>query len=173
VKHFVLSAALGLAALSLGGCGYQVAGSADALPKTIHTIAIPMVKNNTIQYKLNDLLTTYLGREFISRTRYKVVPDPAEADAVLTASIINFVSYPTIYDPIAGRATGTQVIATVTFTLKDKAGTVILTRPNFEIRERYEISIDPKQYFDETEPAIQRLATDVSRTIVSAILNKF
>jgi hypothetical protein len=59
----------------------------------------------------------------------------------------------------------------VTFTLRDKAGTVIVTRPNFEVRERYEISIDPKQYFDESEPAMQRLATDVSRDIVSAILN--
>jgi outer membrane lipopolysaccharide assembly protein LptE/RlpB len=168
MKYFVL-----VAALALTGCGYQVAGTADALPKTIHTIAIPPVKNTTIQNKLSDLLTTYIGREFISRTRYKIVPNPADADAVLTASVINVVSYPTIYDSIAGRATGTQVIATLTFTLKDKAGNVIITRPNFEVRQRYEISIDPKQYYDETEPALQRLATEVSRTIVSAILNKF
>jgi outer membrane lipopolysaccharide assembly protein LptE/RlpB len=160
-------------AVGLTGCGYQVVGSADALPKTIHTIAIPPVKNTTIQYKLSDLLNTYVSREFISRTRYKVTPDPNGADAVLSLAVVNLVTYPTIFDPIAGRATGTQIIVTVTFTLRDKAGAVILTRPNFEVRERYEISIDPKQYFDESEPAIQRLATDVARTVVSSILNKF
>jgi outer membrane lipopolysaccharide assembly protein LptE/RlpB len=159
--------------LVLAGCGYHVANTADALPKTIHTIAVPPIKNVTIQYKLSDLLNTYISRELISRTRYKVVPDPNEADATLTAAVVNLISYPTVYDPIAGRATGTQVIVTVTFTLRDKAGTVLITRPNFEVRERYEISIDPKQYFDESEPAMQRIATEVSRTIVSAILNKF
>jgi hypothetical protein len=159
--------------LCLTGCGYQVASTTDALPKTIHTIAVPMVKNTTIQYKVSDLLTTYIGREFISRTRYKIVPDPTDADAVLSVAVVSLVTYPIIYDPIAGRATGTQMIVTLTFTLRDKAGAVILTRPNFEVRERYEISIDPKQYFDESEPAMQRLAADVSRTVVSAILNKF
>jgi outer membrane lipopolysaccharide assembly protein LptE/RlpB len=159
--------------LTLASCGYQVANSADALPKTIHTIAIPPIKNNTVQNKFSDLLNTYISREFISRTRYKVTPDLSDADAILTAAIVNLVTYPTIYDPIAGRATGSQIIVTVTFTLRDKSGKVIVNRPNFEIRERYEISIDPKQYFDESEPAIQRLATDIARTIVSAVLNKF
>src|ERR1700733_6563581 len=118
--------------LVLTGCGYQIANTADALPKTIHTIAVPPIKNVTIQYKLSDLLNTYITRELISRTRYKVVPDPNEADATLTAAVVNLISYPTVYDPIAGRATGTQVIVTVTFTLRDKAGTVLITRPNFE-----------------------------------------
>jgi outer membrane lipopolysaccharide assembly protein LptE/RlpB len=162
-----------LSLLTLTSCGYQVAGKGDTLPKTIHTIAVPPVHNNTIQKKLSDELNTYISRELISRTHYKITPDPNGADAVLTAAIVNLVSYPTIYDPIAGRATGTQVVVTVTFTLKDKNGTILLTRPNFEIRERYEISIDPKQYFDESEPAMQRLATDISRTIVSAVLNQF
>ncbi len=162
-----------LAVLMLSGCGYQVGGTGDALPKTIHTIAIPPVKNVSITYKLTDLLNTYISREFISRTRYRIVPDPNEADAILTAAVVNYVTYPTIYDANSGRATGTQVIVTVTFTLRDKSGAVIMNRPNFEVRERYEISIDPKQYFDESEPALQRLAGDVSRTIVSAILNKF
>ncbi len=157
--------------LFLMGCGYQVANTADALPKNIRTIAVPPIKNVTIQYKLSDLLNTYISRELMSRTRYKIVPDPSEADATLTAAVVNLVSYPTVYDPIAGRATGTQVIVTVTFTLRDKAGTVLITRPNFEVRERYEISIDPKQYFDESQTALQRLAADVSRDIVSAILN--
>jgi hypothetical protein len=50
---------------------------------------------------------------------------------------------------------------------------VLFNRPNLEFRERYEISIDPKQYFDESQPAMQRLSRDVARTVVSAILENF
>ncbi len=162
-----------LAALTLTGCGYHVANTADALPKNIHTIAIPPVRNVTIQYKISDLLNTYISREFISRTRYKVTPDVADADAVLTVAVVSFVSFPTIFDPIAQRATGVQAIVTVQLTLRDKSGAVLFTRPNQEFRQRYEISTDPQKYFDESEPAMQRLATDVSRSIVSAVLEKF
>lgn len=165
--------ALVILALGLSACGYRVVGSADSLPKTIHTIAIPQVGNVTTQYKLSDQLGTYLTREFISRTRYRIVVAPNDADATLTCRVANFVSYPTILDPGAGRATGVQVIVSISVTLRDKAGAVLFTQPNFEVRERYEISIDPKNYFDENEPATQRLAQDVARTIVSAVLTKF
>ncbi len=64
-------------------------------------------------------------------------------------------------------------MVTVAVTLRDKAGKVLYTRPNFETHERYEISVDPKNYFDESEPAVQRLSQDVARSLVSAILEKF
>ena len=54
-----------------------------------------------------------------------------------------------------------------------KDGKVLFNRPNLEFRERYEISIDPKQYFDESQPAMQRLSKDVARAVVSAILEIF
>ena len=72
-----------------------------------------------------------------------------------------------------GRATGITAVVTVAVTLRDKAGKVLYNRPNFETRERYEISVDPKNYFDESEPAMGRLAQDVARSLVSAILEKF
>lgn len=168
-----MKSALLLASLILSGCGYHVTGTADALPKTIHTIAVPTVRNATTQYKVSDLLGNAIGREFISRTRYRVVMDPADADATLTCSVMNFVSYPTIVDPTTSRATGVQAILTLNVILKDKAGNVLFSRPNFEVRERYEISIDPKNYFDESEPAMQRLAQDVARSVVSGVLEKF
>ena len=159
--------------LALTGCGYHVANTASALPNTIHTIAIPPVRNITTQYKISDLLNTYISREFISRTRYKVTPDPSHADATLTVAVVNFVSFPTIFDPIAQRATGVQAVLTIQITLRDKAGVVLYTRPNYEFRARYEISVDPQKYFDESEPAMQRLSTDAARSIVSAVLEKF
>jgi hypothetical protein len=42
-----------------------------------------------------------------------------------------------------------------------------------EVHERYEISVDPKAYFDESSVAVDRLARDVARSVVSAVLENF
>ena len=157
----------------LAGCGYHVAGTTDSLPKTINIIAVPAFGNASTQYKVSDLLATAVTREFISRTRYKITADPKGADAVLSGSLVNFVSYPTIVDNNSGRNTAVQVIVTVSITLRDRSGAVLFSRPNFEVHERYEISIDPRNYFDESEPAMQRVSRDVARSVVSAVLEKF
>src|SRR5258705_12217474 len=73
--------------LWLPGCGYHVGGHTNLLPKTIQTIAIPVFGNATTQPKLPVLLTADITREFISRTRYTVVHDASQADAVLTGAV--------------------------------------------------------------------------------------
>jgi outer membrane lipopolysaccharide assembly protein LptE/RlpB len=159
--------------LLLSGCGYHTTGSSTVLPATIHTIAVPAFRNVSTQYRVSDLLSKAVTRELISRTKYNVTANRDEADATLLGAVVGFASYPTIYDVAQARATGVQVIVTVQLTLFDKSGKVLFTRPNFEIRERYEISVDPKNYFDENEPAMQRVAGDVARSVVSAMLEAF
>jgi hypothetical protein len=67
-----------------------------------------------------------------------------------------------------------QVIVILQLTMTDRAtGASIFSRPSMEIRERYEISVDPKAYFDESEAAMRRLSRDAARSIVSAILENF
>ena len=61
-------------------CGYHVSGTADVLPKNVKTIAIPAFGNITTRYKLSDVLSAAVTREFISRTRYQVVTDVNSAD---------------------------------------------------------------------------------------------
>ena len=167
--------ALALAAAALGtGCGYHVAGRADLIPKQIKTIAIPSFGNGTVRYKLARRVSADVAREFIARTRYRIVADPEQADAVLVGSLVNFNNYPTIFDPSSFRATGVQVVATFQLTLTDRhTGKVLFSRPSYEFRERYEISLDPQTYFDESDTAVERLSRDVARSVVSAILENF
>jgi len=162
-----------LPAAAAVSCGYHVAGKADLMPKEIHTIAVPAFGNNTVRYKLAERLTTAISRELISRTRYQVVADPAEADAALRGVLVNYFAYPTIFDQATGRATGVQAIVILGITLTARDGKVLYSRPNFEVRERYEISVDSKAYFDESEPALQRLSQDVARSVVSGVLEQF
>jgi hypothetical protein len=159
--------------LFLAGCGYHVAGTTNLLPVEIHTIAVVPFKNVSIQKKLTDYLNQSLSREMIARTHYKIVADPAQADAVLSGAVANFFSNAVVTDPVTGRSNGAQVVAIIQVKLTDKSGKVIFERPNVEFRERYEISVNPQQYFDESQAAMQRLSRDVARTIVSAILENF
>jgi hypothetical protein len=160
--------------LFLASCGYHVSGKADLLPKRIQTIAIPAFGNATTKYKLSEGLTRALTREFISRTRYRIVADPNQAEAVLTGSVVNFFSYPTIFDPATGRASSVQAIVILQVTLTDRSNNATLfSRPNLEARERYEISVDPRAYFEESDVAMERLSRDVARQVVSAILENF
>jgi hypothetical protein len=157
------------------GCGYHVAGKADLVPKSIHTIAIPAFTNITTRYKLTDHLPEAISREFIARTRYQIINDVNEADAVLRGSVMNYVSYPVIFDQQSGRASGLQIIVTMQVTLTERAtGKVLFTRPSFDVRQRYEISTtNTSQYFEESASALDRLSRDVARDVVSAILENF
>jgi hypothetical protein len=163
------------ACLSLGSCGYHVAGQAILVPKTVHTIAIPAFANSTIRYKMTDLLPQALSREFISRTHYQIVNDPTQADAVLRGTVLNYVAFPTLIDQTTGRTSGLQVTVRLEVSLVDRAtGKVIFSRPNFEAHERYELSVTNNvQYFDESGAAVARLSRDVARDVVSAILENF
>jgi lipopolysaccharide assembly LptE-like protein len=165
---------LALAALLQASCGYRVGGTDNLLPKTVHTVSVPAFTNLTTRYKLTDQLPEAISREFLTRTRYRVVPDMNTADAVLRGTVINYSFYPTIYDPATGRAAFAELHVTLGVTLTERStGKVLFTRPNFEVRATYQISPDPVQYFEESEPALKRAGQQVARSIVSAVLENF
>jgi hypothetical protein len=156
------------------GCGYHVGGQSDLMPKTIHTIAIQPFANATVRYKLARSLPEDITREFISRTHYALVTDPNTADAVLTGSLANYAAYPTVSDPVSGRATMDQVVVTLNLKLTDRrTGKTLFERKGQEFWDRYEVALDPNEYFDESGTAMQRVSKSVAASVVSAILEGF
>ena len=156
---------------AISSCGYHVVGHTDLLPQEIRTIAIPAFSNATTRYKLTDRLPEALAREFIARTRYRVVSDPNKADAVLRGTVLNYVSGATI---VVQNATAVDVHVYLQVTLTERAtGKVLFTRPAMEVRERYQVSVDPTQYFEESDAALDRVSRSVSQQLVTAILTNF
>ncbi len=161
-------------ALASAGCGYHVAGRADLLPNQLHTIAIPAFANATTLYTLTQSLPQAIGREFIRRTRYRIVADPAQADATLEGAVLQYFSYPTVSDARTGLATGVQVILVLDVKLRDaRTGDILFQRPGMQVQNHYEISLDQTAYFEESDAALERLSAEVARTVVSAILENF
>lgn len=168
---------LGCVALTglLASCGYHIAGKADLVPKNIHSIAIPAFGNVTLRYRLTDRLPEAISQEFIARTRYKIVNDPNQADAVLRGAVINFLAFPILFDEVTGRASGLQVNVTMQVSLVERAtGKVIFTRPNYVFNDRYEVSVtNTNQYFEESGTALDRLCREVAADLVTSILDNF
>ncbi len=163
-----------LSALVLpSSCGYHVAGRADLMPKSIHTIFVPAFSNITSSPTLTDSLPEAISRELIARTRFQVVRSEKDADAVLRGTVINVVKFPIVYDVNTGRASGAQINVTLQVHLFDRTGKELYARPNYEYRERYEISTNPTNYFDESQVALQRLSGQVARDVVSGMLENF
>jgi hypothetical protein len=172
MRILLLAAAIA-STIASGACGYHVAGSTNLLPADIKTIAVVPWTNIGVQYKLPDLLAAAISHEMITSTRYRIVADPAKADAVLSGGVANMFSSASVGDPTTGQTTGGQMTVRLQVRLVDKAGKVLYSQPNLEFRERYELSINPSQYFDESGAALQRLSQDVAKTVVRAMLENF
>jgi outer membrane lipopolysaccharide assembly protein LptE/RlpB len=167
-------AALILLVAALSACGYRVAGRADLLPPSLKTVSIPAFTNSTIRYKLTDSMPQAFAREFISHTRYRVVSDPGQADMVLQGAILNYTFNPTIFDIQAQRANVADLHVTVQVTLLERAtGRVLFQRTAFEVKETFQISPNPSEYFEESDLALRRASERVAQQVVTSILENF
>lgn len=161
-------------ALLAAGCGYHIAGKANLLPANIHTIAVAPWGNISVRYRLSNYLAASVSRELIARTRYRLVTDTSKADVVLYGSIANMQQGGSpLYDAATQRTTAGNVVVYLQFKLVDRSGKVLIDKPGLVYQQPYEISIDPRQYFDESDAAFQRLSTGVAKSIVSAMLEQF
>jgi outer membrane lipopolysaccharide assembly protein LptE/RlpB len=166
----LLSAALLLST----GCGYHTAGHAVQLPENVKTIAVPAFKNETSTYRIEQLLTASVVREFTTRTHYRILSDPGEeADATLRGTVLSTATSPLAYDTSSGRAASVLVVVSMKVSLSDRQGKVLYQNPAYVFREQYEVSQDLTSFFEEDSPAFRRLSQDFARTLVSNILEGF
>src|SRR5205807_5411580 len=158
----------------LGGCGYHVAGRGEALPKSIHVIAVPALENKTTSYRIEQRLAAAMVHEFLAKTTYRVVSDPANGDAVLRGKVLSLEAVPLLFDTATGRATTMLVTVKCEVTFEEReTGRVLYHTDNFLFRNQYEISTDVKSFFEEQDPALDRLAQDFAARLVAAVTENY
>jgi len=169
----ILCAAMTIAAM-VSGCGYHVAGHGSALPKSIHVIAVPALENKTTSYRLEQKLTAATVHEFLAKTSYKVVSNPEAGDAVLRGKVVSLEALPLLFDTTTGRATTMLVTVKCEVTLTETATQKVLYHTdNFVFRNQYEVSTDLKSFFEEQDPALDRLAQDFAQHLVAAVIENY
>ena len=144
------------------------------VPENVKTIAIPAFVNETPTYRIDQMLTTAIAREFTTRTHYRVVSTVSDdADALLRGTVMSTSATPLTYDSATGRAASVLVVVSIRVALADKSGKVLYQNPAYVFREQYEVSQDLASFFEEDSPAFRRLSQDFARTLVSDILEGF
>lgn len=187
----------------ISGCGYHIAGRGpNVLPKSIHVIAVPPMENKTNTFRIEQKLTAATIHEFLASTRYKVVSDPNAGDAVLTGKVLSLDVLPLLFESSSSTTTSTTtsvaqaaaMIITmrceVTLTERDNEK-VLYHTDNFVFRNEYELATtcvpgpgqicphdtDTKaqveSFFQEGDPATDRMARDFASRLVSAVTENF
>ena len=160
--------------LLLAGCGYHTAGHAVRLPESVHTIAVPAFVNQTQSYRIEQILTAAVIREFNTRTKFHIISDAsADADATLHGTVVLTQIAPVLYDSQTGRASSSLVTVSMRVSLVDRKGAILFNNPNYTFREQYQISSQVSSFFDEDTPAVERLSRDFARSLVSNVLEAY
>ncbi|MEE8200761.1 MAG: LptE family protein [Candidatus Acidoferrales bacterium] len=149
-------------------------GQGTSLPTDLEVVAVPAFENQTSVRGLEQRLTSAVMEEFIHRTRYRVVGRPEAADAVLRGTVTNVSTVPVIFDPATGRASVVVITVRLAIEFRDRRSKeVLFANPDYLFREQYEITSDLESFFEEQDPALDRLARDFAASLVSAILENF
>jgi hypothetical protein len=166
-----------LAGVFVSACGYALSGRGAFLPDYIKTIGVPQCVNQTSVPDLDRILTEQVRTEFASHGRYKASPESTGVDALVTCTIKTSTLTPSAFtDNIASRY---AVVITAGIEFKDiKTDKVLWANPSVQVREEYPVTTaltagDPSAFFGQDQNALQRLAQDFARSIVSSILEAF
>lgn len=163
-----------VAPLTVTGCGYHVAGHSSQLPSDWRDIAVPAFKNDTTTYRIEQRMTEAVIREFITRTKYRVVQDPKSADAVLHGEVLSIETDPVLFEATTGEVTTMLVVVHTKVELIDnKTEKPIYKNDDMVFRDEYQISTDVKSFFQEEDPALDRMSRDLASHLVSNVLENF
>jgi len=161
------------------GCGYALAGRGSFLPVSIRTVGIPVLENRSTFFQVEDILTEKIRAEFIGRGKYTVTPEDAGADALLTGEVLSISVVPV---GINENQLASRYLFTVAMKMEFtevRTQDVIWQNDSLVFRGEYDlpaaggVQIAGETFLDQQRNSMERIATDVARTVVTAILEAF
>lgn len=146
----------------------------SGLPKNIKTVAVPAFQFEAkgLRYRVESRFTESVTREIIRRGHgLKVQASLTGADAVLEGMIRDF-SFSGVLLDSQGRARVYEVTIVTAVTIRDLRNNKILyDNQNFIFRDSFEFTSDPRSFFNEEDPAVERMAKAFAEAAVSAFVN--
>ena len=167
------------AALAPAACGYSLAGRGAFLPGYIRTIAVPQFANSTTVFDVDRLVSERVRNELVGRGRYKIEAVRGRGeDAVLTGEISSILVSPVSFNE---QQQASRYVLTVTARIEFtdmKTGKVLWSNPAMAFRDEFETTTgttitDPTALFGQDTNALDRIATEFARSVVSALLEAF
>ena len=177
-REFLRGAAALGSGFALAGCGYSLAGRGSFLPAPIRVVGVPVFVNNTPVFEVEKRVTEKVRLNSSAAAGTPLRPTRTAVDALLTGEISSITVTPSA---ITEDRQASRYVITVTTKIEFrdvKTDKVLWTNPYLQFREEYELSntdnvTDPNAFLGQDMNALDRLATEFARTIVSAILEAF
>ena len=159
-------------------CGYSLAGRGSFLPIYIKTIGVPQFTNLTSIPDVDRRVTERVRSELIGRGKWTVKPDATDVDGLITGNIVAITVVPAAFNN-QQQAIRYALILTARVEFKDmKANKVLWSNPSMQYREEFDVTtatptLDASAFFGQDVNALERLASEFARAVVSAILEAF
>jgi hypothetical protein len=174
-KRFLRSVALVVVVLYSSGfteCYKPVTQS--GLPQHIRTVAVPAFQNTALRYRIETQFTEAVINEVIRRGRgLRVVSESDGADMLVDGVIRDFTFTGVLLDE-RGRSRVFEVTVRAAVTVRDQTeNRVLYDNQNYVFRGEYEFTNDPRSFFNEEDPAVQRIARAFAEEVVSTVINGF
>lgn len=167
-----IGAALVVAAL-LSACGYRLSGQSVALPEGVEAIGIPTFINRTTRPDLEQRITEQVTAQFSTRGRIRIVADEEGADAVLLGTILTYITNPVVINE-QGRASRYEIRITASVVLREaKTDRLLWQDDHYLFRGQYDVPATTEAFVDQEIVAIDEVARDFARSVVTAILEGF
>ena len=146
----------------------------NQLPTRIRTVAVPAFQNQALRYKIEHRFTEAVINEVVRRGRgLRVQGEREGADAVIDGIIKSF-SFSGVLLDERGRARIFEVTITAAVTVRDQVeNRVIYDNQNYVFRGEFEFANDPRSFFNEEDPTVQRMARSFAESVVSTLVNGF
>lgn len=165
--------AVGLASLSLS-CGYNLTSKGSNLPAHVKTIGVPPFRNQTTRPELGQRITENIIQALVNRGKYKVTTETRGVDAVLSGSVISWTTKPVGLSDENDEPEAVTVTLEASVTFDDrKLGRVTWQEDRYRFSSEYDVQGDAEEYFDTELGAVEEVAEDFARAVVSAILQGF
>jgi len=146
----------------------------SGLPKRIKTVAVPAFQFEArgLRYRVESRFTEAVTKEIIRRGRgLRVQGSRDGADAVVEGTIRDFNFTGVLLDR-EGRARIYEVTIVVAVTVRDlQENKILFDNQNFIFRDSFEFSEDPRSFFNEEDPAVERMARAFAESVVSSVVN--
>jgi hypothetical protein len=147
------------------------------LPARIKTVAVPAFQNESLRFKVESRFTEAVINEIVRRGKGLRVQGSREgADAVVDGVIKSFTFSGVLLQPTDpdARARIFEVEIRAAVTVRDQIeNRVLYDNQNFVFRGEFEFANDPRTFFNEEDPAVQRMARSFAESIVSTLVNGF
>jgi hypothetical protein len=166
-----------LAAVVLGASGFRECYKPvkkSGLPGSISTVAVPPFQNQALRYKIESRFTDAVAQELIRRGRGLRVQSRREgADVVVDGLIKEFYFGGVLLDD-RGRARIFEVTVVGAVTLRDQTNNrVLYDNQNYVYKGEVEFANDPRTFFNEEDPAVERMSRTFAESLVSTLVNGF